>query len=180
MIKKIFLNLKEETNLEKRFFRYATFYTGLLASISFFENIIFNLGSFLVIFSVLFVILSFTCFYFSKKEALYNTYRNIFFVGLIILLDISYFLSGGLDSSITYIFIMAFLIINLIIKRNKFEQILFYFIFITNMLFIFYLEQSYPSWITPYSSLNAKNGDLIGSFSMVLLLISIIINFFSY
>lgn len=178
MIKKFFLNLKEEINLEKRFFRYATFYTGLLASISFFENIIFNLGSSLVIFSVLFVILSFTCFYFSKKEAFYNIYRNIFFVGLIILLDISYFLSGGLDSSITYIFIMAFLIINLIIKRNKFEQILFYFIFTTNILFIFYLEQLYPSWVTPYSSLNSKNGDLIGSFSMVLLLISIIINFF--
>lgn len=172
------MNLREEQNLEKRFFRYATFYTGLLASISFFENIIFNLGSSLVIFSVLFVILSFTCFYFSKKEAFYNIYRNIFFVGLIILLDISYFLSGGLDSSITYIFIMAFLIINLIIKRNKFEQILFYFIFTTNILFIFYLEQLYPSWVTPYSSLNAKNGDLIGSFSMVLLLISIIINFF--
>lgn len=172
------MNLREEQNLEKRFFRYATFYTGILALISFFENIIVNLGSSLVLFSILFVLLSFICFFYSKKDNLYNTFRNIFFIGLIILLDISYFLSGGLDSSITYIFIMAFLIVNLVIKRNKFEQILFYFIFITNILFIFYLEQSYPKWITPYPSLNAKNGDLIGSFSMVLLLISIIINFF--
>lgn len=172
------MNLREEQNLEKRFFRYATFYTGILALISFFENIIVNLGSSLVLFSILFVLLSFICFFYSKKDNLYNTFRNIFFIGLIILLDISYFLSGGLDSSITYIFIMAFLIVNLVIKRNKFEQILFYFIFITNILFIFYLEQSYPKWITHYPSLNAKNGDLIGSFSMVLLLISIIINFF--
>lgn len=178
MLKKNLLKLQEEPNLEKRFFRHAAFYTSILSVLSLVINIVSNLGIVLCIMSIVYSILSFTCFYYSKFDNKYKLASNIFFIGLILLLDISYFLSGGLDSSITYVFIITFLILNLVIKRERLNQTLLFVFFILNLLLMFDLENLYPHLITPYPDLSAKNTDLIFSFGTVSFLISIIINFF--
>ncbi|MEK7434900.1 MAG: response regulator, partial [Cyanobacteriota bacterium] len=118
-------------------------------------------------------------FYYSQDPKKFRLVRNSFFLGSIILLDFFYILNAGLDSSITYAFIIIFLLTNLVLKREIKGQILSYIFFILNLLFMFYyVEKQFPDLITPYPSIEAKEFDLIGSFAMVSFLISVTINFF--
>ena len=178
LFKKTLSKLHEEKDLEKRFFRYSSLATSILAGISLITNFISDLGVVLEVLSVFFTVLSFSCFYYSNNDKNYKLVRSIFFLGLILLLDVSYFFSGGLDSSITYIFIILFLVLNLVIKRKKNRAniyiFLFYYKFIVNVLF----RKIDPELLTPYKSDDDKYLDLIVGFTMISCLISVTINFF--
>lgn len=178
MIKNFFTRLNEEKDLEKRFFRYASFYTVILAFFALIVNIVSGLGIIIYILTSFYVLLAFLSLYFSKFDKTYKLAVNSFFVGLICLLDVAYFFNGGLDSSIPYSFILTFLVITLILKRSKTSLILSLIFFMLNLLAMFFLEKTFPNWITPYPSLEAKELDLIVASAFVSFLVAVTINFF--
>ncbi|MFN8577381.1 MAG: histidine kinase dimerization/phospho-acceptor domain-containing protein [Candidatus Sericytochromatia bacterium] len=178
MIKRFLPYFGSELELEKRFFRYSSFYTAVLAFLSFIQNVTTNLSIYLQLFSLVYVVFCISCYFLSKIDKIFDIVKNIFFVGLIILLDISYFLSGGLDSSITYIFIITFLMLNLSIKNRKVSQFIVFVVFIINLFILFFLEQKYPSLLIPYPNIEAKHTDLISGFFLVSLIIALTNNFF--
>lgn len=177
MIKNFFARLNEEKDLEKRFFRYASYITTVLSFLALLVNLIAGLGLDITILSFSYILLSSLSFYYSKYDKYYNSVKIFFFTGSISLLDIGYFLSGGLDSSITYAFIITFLAISIILKK-KTSQIISFFLFIINLLVLFYLEKEHPEWITPYKDINTKYSDLIGSLVVISIFISLTITFF--
>lgn len=178
MIKNFFTRLNEEKDLEKRFFRYASFYTVILAVFALIVNIVSGLGIIIYILTSFYVLLAFLSLYFSKFDKTYKLAVNSFFVGLICLLDVAYFFNGGLDSSIPYSFIITFLVITLILKRTKTSLVLSLVFFMLNLLSMFFLEKTFPNWITPYPSLEAKELDLIVASVFVSFLVAVTINFF--
>lgn len=178
MLKKFFARLNEEKDLEKRFFRYATFYTVVLAILALIINIISGLGMIIDILTFFYILLAFLSLYYSKFDKTYKLAVNSFFIGLILLLDIAYFFNGGLDSSIPYSFILTFLVITLILKRSRKSLVLSLFFFMLNLLSMFFLGKIFPNWITPYPSLEAKELDLIVASAFVSFLVAVTINFF--
>lgn len=178
MIKNFFARLNEEKDLEKRFFRYASFYTVILAILALIVNIVSGLGMVIYVLTFFYIILAFLSLYYSKFDKTYKLAVNSFFIGLIFLLDIAYFFNGGLDSSIPYSFILTFLVITLILKRSKTSLILSLIFFMLNLLSMFFLEKNFPHWVTPYPNLESKELDLIVASAFVSFLVAVTINFF--
>ncbi|MFN8674078.1 MAG: response regulator [Candidatus Sericytochromatia bacterium] len=177
-IKQILSSLKEEKDLEKKFFRYAAFYTGVIAAVALFINLLSGLGIVMYILSFLYIILSSFCLYYSNDEKNYKFIRNIFFIGLVTLIDIAYFFNGGLDSSIPSTLIITFFILNLTLKNKKQEYIPFFIISIVNLLILYGIEKTHPELIHPYPTKLDKEIDLIGTYFIISLLIFVTIRFF--
>ncbi|MEK7434024.1 MAG: ATP-binding protein, partial [Cyanobacteriota bacterium] len=178
LLKNFFNKLEEEEELEKRFFRYISFYLSVSCFFALLLNLFLGLGLVMYLLPIISTLFFSICFYYSKYPKNFIFVRNIFLIGFVILLDFFYFFNGGLDSSIIYIFIVAFLLISLFLKRKETSQILAFAFYSLDLFFLFYLEKKFPNLVTHYQSIEVKEIDLISSFIIISFFISIIINLF--
>lgn len=173
-----FKNTPDEVNLEKRFLGYACITSMILCVFALVSNILSGLDSSLNILCIISFIFFIGCFKYSKKQTNFKIVSNIFSYGIIVLLDLFYFYSGGIDSSMTSILIIAFLVLTLVSKnsiKNLSILLVFYGI---NLLAMFWLEVSFPALLTHYKSIEEKQMDLILSFFMALGLVTPTVYFF--
>jgi signal transduction histidine kinase/CheY-like chemotaxis protein len=170
-----FDKLKKEDNLEKRFFIYACIAESILAFISVFLNIILGFDYRLAITCFISSIAYASLLYFYHKKYNFNKILFSYTILSIFLIDVFYFISGGLDSSIQSIFLMFLLTLSIILDKKYIPTILISFIF--NVIFLYLVELKFNNLVIQYPDEFSKHIDLIfgvtvtGFFTSILIMI---------
>lgn len=156
----IFLDeLNKEKNLEKKLFIYSCFAGSTISIIAMLANMILGFDYLLALSCFSSSIVYLGILYWYKKKYTFKGILLFYITFSISILNVLYFVSGGIDSSFQSFFSM-FLVIMLVILRKKYSFI-FLVLFILDIVFLYIMEMNFPSLIIKYPNQNLKYIDLL-------------------
>ncbi|MCG8412516.1 MAG: SpoIIE family protein phosphatase [Bacteroidales bacterium] len=174
---KFFFGERETFSLEHRFFNSASFLSALATIFAITTNIILKLNIYSTILTLVSFIIFSACYYISRVR---NTYKKLiipYIIYSVIFLSIVWFLNGGSQGSIIFIYLLVLIIFIIISNKNK---LLIISLFLLNLGFLFTIEVLYPNSVVYYKNATTQFYDIsissIFSFILISLMISVLLN----
>ncbi len=149
----------------------SSLYLIFSSAFNFFELADYILTTFTIGCSLIFIYL----YYLSR----FKNYQNIKLTSIVILLllSMSWFMAGGALGSISYIYIISLIVLIMITKKKQ-HNLIFY-LFLTNLAILYFLEYYYGDLlIHPYTSEQSHSSDMIFTFILSLFFTFFLLRFF--
>ncbi len=119
--------------------------------------------------------LSAFAFYKSRYKG-YKENMTLVYIAIGIIMFIpGWFLNGGIEGSTTHVGVFLVVLIMIMVKRK--HHIVFIAILMAVFLGCYFLEKSFPQWVTPPGSIGQKETDLITSAVTFILITGLLVSF---
>lgn len=155
-----FLGLNDQNyTMESKVFNVVSFSVFAASFAGLFINTILRLNVYLSLLITLLTIVSFFVFYQSRFR---NQFQNIVFPVLIFALLYyfpAWFLNGGIEGSTISSLVFFTVVAMLMIKRKY--HLLFIFLVMALVVSLYFIEEEYSWWVTPYRNDETKHLDLL-------------------
>ena len=168
---------REMFSLEHRFFNSVSLFAALAACFASITNLALKLNLKLTFFTVFSTIVLFFFYYISRKKRIFKPLITPFIIYSLLVLSIVWFFNAGSEGPVVFVYLVGLIIFVIITEgRNRVIVITF---FLLNLIFLFYIERTFPNLVTPYESNFVKFYDVsitfLFSFVLTYFIVSILV-----
>ncbi len=164
---------RENYSLEHRFFNSVSLFSALAACFASITNLALQLNLKLTFFTLFSTLVLFIFYYISRKRKIFKPLITPFIVYSLIVLSTVWFFNAGSEGPVVFVYLVGLVLFVIITEgRNRVIVITF---FLLNLILLFYLEQRFPNFITPYESDFIKFYDVTITFLFSFVLIYFVV-----
>jgi len=168
---------RDQFSLEHRFFNSVSLFSALAACFASITNLALKLSIKLTTFTVISTVVLFAFYYVSRKKKIYQPLVAPFIIYSLMVLSVVWFFNAGSEGPVVFVYLVG-LVLFVITTEGK-NRIIVITFFLINLILLFYIEQRFPSLVTPYESEYVKFYDVsitfLFSFFLIYFVVSILV-----